>query len=66
MAHIFQLRTKTKINTHIGIGITFNVPSVWSSGHPTDGEIKKALEEQFGKGAGDFSSWQSSKYDVFG
>lgn len=64
MAHVFQLRTKIKINNRIGAGFTFNVPSVWSSGKPGDAEIKKALEDQFGKGAGDFSGWGSHKYEV--
>lgn len=63
MAHVFQLRTKTRINHTIGAGFTFNVPSTWSSGHPGDAEIKKALES-IGKGAGDFSAWSSSKYEV--
>ena len=57
MGKIFQLRTKTKINLRIGPGFTFNVPSHWSTGHPDDSEIKKALESIGGKGAGDFSAW---------
>lgn len=64
MAHVFQLRTKQKINSLIGKGFTFNVPSKWSSGKPADSEIKAALEQQCGKGAGDFSSFSSSKYEV--
>lgn len=64
MGKIFQLRTRQKINSKIDKGFIFNVPSVWSSGHPGDAEIKKALEEIGGKDAGAFSSWSSSKYDV--
>lgn len=66
MGKIFQLRTKTKINLRIGPGFTFNVPSHWSTGHPDDSEIKKALESIGGKGAGDFSAWSSSKYEILG
>ena len=62
--HIRQLRTKVKINNKIGAGLIFTVPSVWSTGHPSDPEIKQALESQFGKDAGVFSSWSSSKYDI--
>jgi hypothetical protein len=63
--YIRQLRTKVKINSKIGAGLIFNVPSVYgSSNHPSDPEIKKALEDQFGKDAGVFSSWSSSKYDI--
>ncbi|MBQ9508634.1 MAG: hypothetical protein IJR53_04340 [Bacteroidales bacterium] len=64
MGKIFQLRTKQKINSKIGAGFTFNVPSVWSTGHPSDPEIKKALEDQFGKDAGNFSAWGSQKYEI--
>mgnify|MGYP003294513835 CR=1 FL=1 len=62
--HIRQLRTKVKINNKIGAGLIFTVPSVWSTSHPSDSEIKQALESQFGKDAGVFSSWSSSKYDI--
>jgi len=64
MGKIFQLRTKKRINNRIDKGFVFNVPSCYSSGKPTDGEIKKALEEVGGKNAGDFSAWDSSKYEV--
>ena len=62
--HVRQLRTKKKINNKIGAGITFTVQSCWSHGAPTPSEIKAALESQFGKGAGDFSAYDSSKYDI--
>lgn len=64
MGKIFQLRTKKKINNKIGPGFTFNVSSKWSAGHPGNDEIKDALESIGGKGAGDFSAWDSGKYDV--
>ena len=64
MSKVWQLRTKTKINHLIGPGLIFNVVSKWSSGHPTDLEIKAALIEQFGKDAGNFSAWSSSKYEI--
>ena len=64
--YVRQLRTKKRINHRIGEGITFTVVSVWKSGKPIDSEIKKALEDQFGKGAGDFSGFDSSKYDILG
>jgi hypothetical protein len=63
MGKVFQLRTKKKINNRIDKGFVFNVPSVFSS-KPTDGEIKKALEQVGGKDAGTFSSWDSSKYEI--
>ena len=44
MSKVWQLRTKTKINHLIGPGLIFNVVSKWSSGHPTDLEIKAALQ----------------------
>lgn len=62
--YIRQLSTKVKINSKIGAGLIFNVPSNYSSSNPSDSEIKKALEDQFGKDAGVFSSWSSSKYDI--
>ena len=62
--YIRQLRTKVKINSKIGAGLIFNVPSNYSSSNPSDSEIKTALEDQFGKDAGVFSSWSSSKYDI--
>ena len=64
MGKIFQLRTKKKINSKIGPGFTFNVPSIWSTGHPSSDEIKKALEDQFGKDAALFSAWDPSRYEV--
>lgn len=64
MGKVFQLRTKVKINNKIGPGFTFNVPSHWSSGHPSDPEIKEALESIGGKDAGAFSAWASHKYDI--
>ena len=64
MGKVFQLRTKKKINSKIGAGFTFNVPSRWSTGHPTDSEIKEALEAVGGKDAGTGSAWDSSKYEV--
>ena len=64
MAKIWQLRTKTKINSKIGAGFIFNVPSVWSTDHPTDAEIRDALEKIGGKDATSFSSWASYKYEV--
>lgn len=64
MGKIFQLRTKIKINSKIGAGFVFNVPSVWSSGHPTDSEIKAALEQIGGKDAGIGTAWASQKYEV--
>lgn len=63
MGKVFQLRTKKKINNKIDAGFIFNVPSIWSSGHPNDSEIKAALEA-IQKGAGDFSAWDKSKYDI--
>ena len=64
MGKIFQLRTKIKINSRIGPGFTFSVPSRWSSGHPSDTEIKEALESIGGKDAGAFSAWASQKYEI--
>lgn len=64
MSKVWQLRTKIKINNIVGAGFTFNVMSKWSSGHPTDAEIKEALEKEVGKNAGNFSAWSSSKYEI--
>lgn len=64
MPHVFQLRTKVKINNVIGPGFVFNVPSKWSSGHPTDQEIYKALESIAGKNVSSFAAWASHKYEV--
>lgn len=65
MAHVFQLKTKKRLNDLIGVGFTFNVPSRNNSGHPNDSEIKEALEQQCGKGAGNNSMpFSSSKYEV--
>lgn len=63
MTHVFQLRTKKRINNLIGPGFTFNVMSKWCS-TPADSEIKAALEQQCGKGAGDFSAYSSAKYEI--
>ena len=62
--YVRQLRTKKKLNNRIGPGVTFTVQSVYSSGKPIDSEIREALESQFGKGAGDFSSFTNDKYDI--
>ena len=62
--YVRKLRTKKRVNQKIGEGITFNVVSVWKTGKPIDSEIKKALEDQFGKGASDFSAFDSAKYDI--
>ena len=64
MGKVFQLRTKKKINNKIGAGFVFNVSSHWSSGHPDSSEIKTALEAVGGKNAGDFSAWDSGKYEI--
>ena len=64
MGKVFQLRTKIKINSKIGPGFVFSVPSVWSAGHPDNSEIKAALEAIGGKDAGSFSAWSSHKYDI--
>lgn len=64
MGKIFQLRTKKKINSKIGEGFVFNVPSRWSTGHPDSSEIKAALEAIGGKDATSFCAWDSSKYEV--
>lgn len=64
MGKIFQLRTKKRINSKIDAGFTFNVPSVWSSGHPNDAEIRDALEKLGGHDAASFSSWSDSKYQI--
>jgi|GEM_PF-1889503 len=61
---IRQLKTKKKINNRVGAGLIFTVQSVWRTGAPTPSEIKQALESQFGSGAGDFSSYDSSKYEI--
>ena len=64
MGKIFQLRTKVKLNNKIGPGFTFNVPSVWSSGHPDNSEIRKALEAIGGNDATSMSDWASHKYEI--
>ena len=64
MGKVFQLRTKIKINSKIGSGFIFNVPSRTYSGHPYDDEIKAALESIGGKDAGSFSAWASQKYEI--
>lgn len=64
MGRIFQLKTKKKINNKIGAGFVFNVPSKWSTGHPSDTEIKEALINIGGKDAGMFCSFDSSKYEI--
>lgn len=64
MARVWQLRTKTKINSVIGAGFTFNVSSTTSTGHPYDSEIKAALESIGGKSAGISSAWSTSKYEI--
>ena len=61
---IRQLKTKKKINNRVGAGLIFTVQSVWRTGAPTPSEIKQALESKFGSGAGDFSSYDSSKYEI--
>lgn len=61
---IRQLKTKKKSNNRVGAGLIFTVQSVWRTGAPTPSEIKQALESQFGSGAGDFSSYDSSKYEI--
>lgn len=62
--HVRQFRTKKKINSKVGAGVIFTVQSVWENGAPTPSEMKEALEAQFGKGAGDFASFSSDKYDT--
>ena len=64
MAKVWQLRTKVKINSIIGPGFTFNVMSGRSSGHPSDAEIKAALEAIAGKSASSCCSYSSSKYEI--
>ena len=59
-----QLRTKKKLNNRIGPGVMFTVQSVYSSGKPTDPEIREALESQFGKGAELFSAFTNEKYEI--
>ena len=54
MAKIFQLRTKKKFNSKIDKGFTFNCPSKWTD-HPSDAEVKAALEAIAGPGAGVFA-----------
>lgn len=65
MAHIFQLKTKKKINSKIGPGFVFNVPSVWSANsHPSGTEIRTALEAIGGKDAAAFADWDSGKFEI--
>lgn len=62
MGKIFQVRSKIKINSVIGAGFTFNVPSKWP-GKPTGSEIQEALEKQFGKDAGKFAA-DLAKFEI--